>query len=221
MIHRLSHFCSPTLFLVLKLQNSKDFGDPLLLRKRIKKLLERTEKLCSKDGISIEKYELAKFALIAFLDETINSSEWPQKSLWQANPLHLELFNLFDAGNEFFKRLEILLKRPRNYPDVLEVYYLCMVLGFKGKYLVQEKEKLRILINDTYNELYRLGDLDVKNLSPHGPRKEEIVPIIRDRIPPWVLCVVATAIGFIVFLIMNISISNVVNNLIQEISQIR
>jgi type VI secretion system protein ImpK len=205
---RLPDFCADCLMLVLQLRAAKEFGDATVLRRRIKDLFDRLERNTKRAGIEFEDVQMAKFALVAFIDETIIGSQWSQKDAWLALPLQLELFNRYDAGEEFFVRLDQLRQRPQANVDVLEVYYLCMVLGFKGKYQLQETERLRLLIEDTYNDLRRAaGGRVAEILSPNGKRRDEIAEVVTKEIPLWVIGVTAAAVGFLFFIIMTLFIN--------------
>jgi type IV/VI secretion system ImpK/VasF family protein len=47
------------------------------------------------------------------------------------SPLQLQIYREFRAGENFFARMGALLQRPQPSP-ALEVYYLCLALGFTG-----------------------------------------------------------------------------------------
>ena len=64
------------------------------------------------------------------------------KRHWLSEPLQIKLFDTFNAGEEFFSNLSELRLRTTNNKDVLEIYYLCLSLGFKGKYQLQSPEIL-------------------------------------------------------------------------------
>lgn len=76
-------------------------------------------------------FELAKFALCAWVDETVLSSDWPEKGKWAKEQLQRNHFQTTEAGEEFFDRLNGL---GLHQTEVREVYYLCLVMGFSGRY---------------------------------------------------------------------------------------
>ena len=65
-------------------------------------MIDRFERQARSAGIDNEKITKAKFAIVAFLDETIISSSWNQKEAWLSDPLQIKLFDTFNAGEEFF-----------------------------------------------------------------------------------------------------------------------
>lgn len=201
---RLAEYFTPCFMLILQLRQGKDSGDPGALRQRIKQLLARVEHSCSGAGYRDKEIEKALFALVAFLDETLISPAWPHQNAWRENPLQVELYKSFNAGEEFFNRLEQMLRRPAPEAEVLEVYYLCMVLGFKGKYLLHQQEKLRVLISDTHKELRQVFDTPGRLLSPHGllpPGRGEkpLLPFDGLPAPVWVYYAALLALGLLFY----------------------
>ena len=74
------------------------------------------------------------FALTAHCDELAQAYGRASTSL--TAPLQNELFNTNDAGNLFYKYIELF--RGRNDIDdlVFQTYYFCLNDGFKGRYIV-------------------------------------------------------------------------------------
>lgn len=213
----LSDICGEVFTLILHLRKSADFGDLELLRQRVRGLLERMESRAHDAGTSAEDTHQALFALIAFLDETIIASDWSQKDAWLAKPLQLEYFDRFDAGEEFFNRLDKIRQRSRSMSHVLKVYYLCMALGFRGKYQFLEREKIKTLIEETYAELRHGGGKSAAPLSPHGLRGDELVQVVTREVPFWVIAVFAVAGGFFFYLVMTLLVSSAARGALQVI----
>ncbi len=69
--------------------------------------------------------------MVAYVDEAVLTSAWPEAQRWQGQQLQKILFNTSRAGVEFFQRLESL---PGTEKAVREVFYFCLMLGFKGRY---------------------------------------------------------------------------------------
>jgi type VI secretion system protein ImpK len=78
-----------------------------------------------------EDADLARFAVCAWIDEAILSSGWNEKPAWQKEPLQLKYYQTLAAGENFFEKLNAL--GPQNN-DAREVYYLCLAMGFMGRY---------------------------------------------------------------------------------------
>ena len=87
-------------------------------------------------GYSSEINQLAFFAAVALLDESVLKLQSPAFADWAQKPLQEEMFGHNRAGEVFFEHLRNLLARAdsQEVADCLEVYCLCMLLGFKGQY---------------------------------------------------------------------------------------
>lgn len=204
---RLSELFAPCFVLLLNLRATDDFGAPDVLRNRIKDLLDRIERDALDTDRAPETIQKAKFAVVAFLDETILSSTWVHKDQWMNTPLQLELYDRYDAGEVFFDRLRTFLDESQRYAEVLEVYYLCMALGFKGQYRIHEQEKLREFVERAADVLSGRADADEKRLAPHGRPRDEGPSAVRRTVPTWVIAVAALALGVLTYVGMYFYIS--------------
>jgi type VI secretion system protein ImpK len=77
-------------------------------------------------------WELAKYALVAWIDDMLIESPWEGRSWWKENALEVEVFNTRVRATEFFSRAKDASNLTRR--DALEVFYVCVVLGFRGLY---------------------------------------------------------------------------------------
>jgi type VI secretion system protein ImpK len=110
--------------------NSQDFRTSI--RAALKAAMEQAKSL----GYSSEANQMAFFAVVALLDESVLKLQNPAFADWAQRPLQEEMFGHNRAGEVFFDHLRTLLTRADSpeTADCLEVYCLCMLLGFKGKY---------------------------------------------------------------------------------------
>jgi type VI secretion system protein ImpK len=110
--------------------NSQDFRTSI--RAALKAAMEHAKGL----GYSSEINQLAFFAVVSLLDESVLKLQSPAFADWAQRPMQDEMFGHHLAGEIFFEHLRTLLARQdsQETADCLEVYCLCMLLGFKGKY---------------------------------------------------------------------------------------
>lgn len=105
------------------------------LRQRCLDLLAEFQARAARAGYGQDQVDAARYALVALIDERVMSLDAPIRDAWSAAPLQIRLFEAFNAGEAFFERLAAF--RNPNSPDradVLEVFHLCLCLGFKGRY---------------------------------------------------------------------------------------
>ncbi|MBM4330008.1 MAG: DotU family type IV/VI secretion system protein [Deltaproteobacteria bacterium] len=103
------------------------------------RLLGQSEDCLKKGLFSQEDYDGARFAICSWIDEAILNSSWNQKQQWQREQLQRLYYQTTEAGEEFFERLNALGPHQR---DVREIYYLCLALGFAGRFCQAGDEAL-------------------------------------------------------------------------------
>jgi type IV/VI secretion system ImpK/VasF family protein len=112
------------------------------VRSDIKTLLEQQAAAARRQGILEQDYQSARFAVIAWADETIlKYTTWEHHRQWSAFPLQLEYYQTRDAGEELFERLESLRA---DQQEIREIYYLCLGLGFSGRYFLGMEDELKL-----------------------------------------------------------------------------
>jgi len=216
----LTDICGECLMLIVQLRITHQFGEPDILRERILKLLDEIEREARMHGYTMDDIQNVKFALVAFLDESIIASDWSHRELWISNPLQLQLYNRFDAGEEFYNRLNKMLDEIQLNTDVLEVYYLCLTLGFKGKFGSVAQENQRVIIDDIYQELKLSYYNKPTGLSPDGGRKEAVSEVIKSSVPVWSIGLGAAIIGLVIYFIFSIFSVNIANWAVTQLQMI-
>ena len=94
-----------------------------------------------------------KYAMAALVDEIILHSAWDGSIEWLGQPLQLYFFSEHLAGEGFFTRLDILRQDALNNCNLLEVYYVCLELGFTGIYRIKGREFLQGLQVGLYQQI--------------------------------------------------------------------
>src|SRR5882762_2031973 len=105
-----------------------------------------------------EDVRLATFGTVAFLDESILNSTNPAFADWSRMPLQEEMFGQHRAGEVFFENIERLLTRSDSHgaADLLEVYSLCILLGYKGKYGLGDLDSVRPVLDAIAEKIRRV-----------------------------------------------------------------
>jgi len=109
-------------------------------------------------GYGNEDVKLAAFAVVAFLDESVLTSKNQVFSTWSRMPLQEELFGEHMAGETFFQYVQLLLSRRDSVEtvDVLELYYLCVLLGYRGRYGSSGDGELRAIMESIKGKTNRV-----------------------------------------------------------------
>jgi type VI secretion system protein ImpK len=168
----ISALCTDLFLIIIRMREAEDLGDPASLRKLIGYFLDLFEKNCAAIGMAQDSIGEAKYAIVALMDETVLTVPGACRDYWVSRPMQLDYFGDNIAGQEFYEKLQKLLLQPENKKDVLEVYYLCLALGFEGKYRISNPEERLAIMDDLGRKLRRTRIRVSAELSPHGRRAE-------------------------------------------------
>jgi type VI secretion system protein ImpK len=179
------------------------------LRQSLSLEIEAFKVKAKNNGIAESQVTLARYALCAVLDEFVLDTPWGANSNWSEHSL-LTTFHQDSAGGaKFFAILTKLQQTPSINAELLELLYICLALGFVGKYRVTQggNDKLRSIKQTLYRQiLEQRGEQNVE-LSPQLTTLDaEQVNTVK-RVPVLRLCcivLVCLALAFSVFrLVLN------------------
>ncbi len=173
-------------YMLFLLKNRYTPTDVASFRARLREFLAQVERGGKRLEAANEDIYLAKYAYCALMDEMVLASRGPMAQSWQLNPLQLEMFGEQLAGEAFFDRLEKLREQGAAKVQVLEVFHMCLLMGFQGKYFIEGTEKLGYLTA-------RLGDEIAAHkgqrpaFAPHALAPDRVTHKLRAEVPLWVL----------------------------------
>ena len=111
-------------------------------------LIRKIEEAEAKLGLR-EEWKLSKYAICGWIDSRLIEIPWQESGWWKDNCLEKRFFGTRDAHEDFFKKAIEAGSLPNK--NALEVFYLAVVLGFRGfyansdaSYSRQMSQKLRI-----------------------------------------------------------------------------
>lgn len=177
------------LSLVPKLRSTPFHDAVNMLRQRLIEGIKQFESQVLGRGVPRNQVEIAKYLLCSLLDETVLNTPWGSQSGWGHNSLSSLFYKKLVGGEEFFQILNRMKQQPSENKDLLELAYLCLSLGFEGKYrytnnglmtLERERQEIFLLVQ-------RLKGDTRPSLSAHWqgiPNRQN--PLIR-HVPLWVL----------------------------------
>jgi type VI secretion system protein ImpK len=180
---------------------------PEILHQRLRGFIDALIERGPREGYQERDVLEMAYALVALADEMALAMSESVRRYWMGNLLQLRYFNENVAGEGFFTRLEGIRRDPRKI-EVLEVYYLCLLFGFQGKYAVRGGEiELMSLIEVLRTELGQALDVP-DELSPSGERPDEARLKAQGRMPLVWVSVGALLLAVAVYVGLRVSISN-------------
>ncbi len=177
---------SPLLSEVVRLKHSLDSEDLQALHRQLSSAIKLFEHRALHDGAESSQVMAARYVLCTILDEAVVTTPWGNESEWSQMSLLSSFHNETFGGEKFFQLLERLARNPVKHLPMLELMYLCLSLGFEGKYRVLPRGMLELeAVRDSlYRQIRQMrGDIP-RELSPHWEGlKDSRRRLV--RIVPW------------------------------------
>ncbi len=147
-----------------------------------------------------------RYALCTFIDEAVMLTPWGKTSEWSQRSLLSYHHNETWGGEKFFTVLSRMMMDPAKYRDVLEFKYLCLCLGFRGKYAQQNGHETTL--NGIIAKLHRAlrplrGDAPERLTDAHANVKSQRYRLDRQWPvwSPWAIALVVLTGAYVLFAI--------------------
>ena len=169
---------------------------------------------------SVEQVKDTQYALCAFLDESVlRSGDNELRRHFELQPLQFRYFGVHLAGEGFFEKIDALRGDVKQHLDVLEVYHLCLALGFEGKFSLGQKDQLRYLANTLGQDIARYRKTP-KALSPDWALPDQVSQMLRHEVPLWLYLALIALVCAGVYLTLDWLLAKDVAALSEQISQL-
>lgn len=205
-----------------QLRDTISHPDPEGLRDQVAREVTNFENQARTEGVNSEQLFTARYLICTFLDEIVLSTPWGCQSGWSSQTLLSKFHNETGGGEKFFQILERLQQEPARNVELLELIFVCLSLGFVGKYRVQAGGQARV--NDIQLQLMQTihlqrGDFE-RDLSPHWRGEELRRNTLSRYLPLWVVGAIGGLSLFIVFFGFRLTLSNSAGPVIEELHNI-
>jgi len=159
---------------IIKLRTTMSHSNVPDLHKRLTREIQQFEREARQLSLPQETVLTARYLLCTVVDEVVLTTPWGTASGWSQHSL-LSLFHKETFGGEkCFLILQRTLEAPGSHIELLELFYLCLSLGFQGKYR---------LVQRGYEQLEQIRENLYRTIESHRP------PMERDLSPRWQGCV--------------------------------
>jgi type VI secretion system protein ImpK len=152
----------------------------------------------------------ARYALCSVIDEAVLNTPWGAESGWAARSLLVTFHRESSGGQKVFQLVDRVLNEPRRYLALLELLYICLSLGFEGRYRLEERGATRL--TDIRHDLFRCiqtqrGTAET-DLSPQWKGVENKRREMMRIVPLWVVATACAAVLLATFIILSAKLSN-------------
>lgn len=214
---------SSLIALLGKLFHTSQHSDPEGLRTRVIQEIKVFETNARMAGVSPESLFVARYVLCTAIDEAVLNTPWGSNSSWVTQSLLVTFHKEASGGVRFFQLLKRMSEDPAGNLDLLELMYICLALGFQGKYRLIDSGLTRL--EEIKEQLYRTirqqrGDIE-RSLSPHWEGVKKASTSLVAYVPVWVFGAGLGALLLLAYAAFSFTLSSDAEPAIEKLSAIR
>lgn len=140
----------------------------------------------------------ARYLMCSVLDEAVLNTPWGSESAWGQRTLLSVFHGETSGGEKSFLILDRMRQTPADNLDILELFYICLSLGFEGKYRLMSRG--RDALDQIREELFAIirrhrGDYE-RALSPRWQGLGNTRNSLTEYVPMWVVVALVLVILF-------------------------
>lgn len=214
---------TPLLGLSLRIRSLAQCHDVESIYKQVQEEVKAIELELQQAEIEHAVIMAYRYVLCAVLDEAVMSTSWGTESYWAEHSLLTRFHNETWGGEKVFTILSRLLENPERYKLLLEFIYLCLMLGFEGKYKVvdggrEERERVAVKL---YDVLISLDES--KEIESLTSAKEHVVATkyrLSSQMPVWSVFAGCVCLLTIVFILYRYLLNTKSLDVLEQLNQI-
>jgi type VI secretion system protein ImpK len=200
---------NPILSLVPQLRSSVSYADVQGLRELLLRQVSEFEKSARARSLPEEHIQVARYALCTLVDESISLTPWGHSGQWARMSLLVTLYRETWGGEKFFLLLGKMAEDPARHVALLELMYVCLALGFEGRYRVADNGKAQL--EDVREKLHDMIRRQRGNpetaLSPHWQGLQTTIGRTVRFLPLWVCGAIAALVLAGIFFWLSLSLN--------------
>ena len=127
---------APLLAAIQRLRGQAHHPNPDALRRALTEGVREFEQRALQTGLDSRSLRAARYALCATIDDLVLSTPWGSHSAWTTQSLTSLFHNEVSGGERFFDILDQMEREIGKHGDVVELMFVCLCLGFEGRYRV-------------------------------------------------------------------------------------
>lgn len=220
-LNPVEHACSGLLALLTYLNTSIRHFDPDALKTKIISEIQEFQKICQSLQVDFDTISSTRYVLCTALDEAIMNKPWGIK--WSEESLLAKFHGDVDGGVQFFRLMESLAQNPKKNRNLLEIMYICLAIGFEGRYRIIEngKDKLARIREWLYGILQKERGIAEPALSPHWQGVTDRRNPLARIVPWWVFGALAAALLAVIYAFFLFKLAAEADPVIRQIKSVR
>lgn len=207
-LNPLEKSASVLLNLLGQIRNTASHPNPTALHQQLSSEVKRFESRAQAEGVNPETIFTARYVLCTTVDEFVLGTPWGASSVWRNQSLLRVFHHETGGGNKFFLLLNKLIEDPARNIDLLELMYVCLSLGFQGRYAVETggRDTLEMIRENLYRTIRNQRGESETALSPNWQGVNKSLESGKSRLPLWAVASIAITSLAIVFVSFSLSL---------------
>ena len=180
---------------VNKIQTSVQHNDVAGLHSQLSEEIRRFEVNARNANVSQEMIITARYVLCTVLDEAVMNTPWGSTSGWPQRSLLSIFHNEGFGGEKVFLIMQKLMEMPAANIDMLELMYVCLAMGFEGKFKHDPRGKTQLdqLREQLYTVIEKNRQFVASELSPHWQSTAVAKQSVMNYVPLWLITLLVLA----------------------------
>jgi type VI secretion system protein ImpK len=210
------------LALATRLRRARQPQNVAALRERVIAELKLFEQKIRALSLPTNLVRAAHYAVCATIDDIVLNSPWGSQSLWSTQSLLSSFHTDVAGGDRFFDVLASLQSDPAKNIAVLELLFVCLSLGFEGRYRVHPRgaSELARVQDNLYHIIRQYRGEAERELSPHWEGVPSPHRSIASLVPSWVVAVVAAVALLIVYMGLSFALSDASDPVFEQLAKL-
>lgn len=190
--------CSTLIAVFAKTRSAVSHADVGGLYQRLMNEIKTFETRAREQGIKPEIILSARYLMCSILDEAVLNTPWGSDSPWGQRTLLSVFHGETSGGEKSFLICDRMRQSPAENLDILELFYICINLGFEGKYRLMNRgrDALEQLREELFAIIRRHRGEYERALAPNWMGLGNTRNPITEYVPLWVVVSLAAAILF-------------------------
>lgn len=221
--NRLIDAATPLLGLVIRVRRLKKFKNVESLYRQVVDDVAGIDRELVEQGYDRPTVVAYRYVLCAFIDEAVLGTDWGAHSVWSQRSLLSCFHSETWGGEKVFAILARMEQEPERYREMLAFIYLCLCLGFEGRYKVMAngREEYEQISRGLYEQLRSLrGDQEERALTQ---AMENVTPArnrLRSGLPLWGIAGLFVTAMAGVFTLYNVALNERIKDVLSVLEQL-
>lgn len=144
---------------VILVEKGESEGNINVVQRRLIEKMDHYTRIFSEQGIENTHIMIVRYIISTFIDELLGAASWSGGEVWANHSLLGHYYQETYGGKKFFELLEQFAKEPEKYMQHMKLIYVCLSLGYQGKYSLIENSDM--YVESIRQELYaRISSYD-------------------------------------------------------------